>query len=72
MTKKTKYLDDYNKNLPYSSFSKEWSDIANTYMKYQSDCITGKIKLDSSLELWVFTWLDKNYNPPISKNDVQK
>ncbi len=48
---------------------KEWRKIASAYMEYHGKVVSGEIKVESSLELWVFDWLKKNYYPPQKKEE---
>lgn len=50
----------------------EWNEISREYMEYQSKVISGEIPVDSSLQLWVFDWLKKNYYPPMKKGNELK
>lgn len=49
-----------------------WKDIANKYIAWQHDVMTSKIKVEDSSKLWVFSWLEENYIPPVQKQETKE
>ena len=60
-----KWLEGY---VSHAQLAKpDWKQIATEYMDFQHKAMSGEVKCETSLDLWVFDWLKKHYECPKPK-----